>query len=274
MLLNISDLPRGIDNYHIDVKLSPKFCAAFKKLLADYLALETSEKPQRLKNDKQVEEFRNCYIDMVTVLINRVKTDLSPEQINFLQFAIYRFMLENTKNALDNHIKAYRDKLSELRTSGSGKALGLQEHLFWLKKHYTMILYAIYRHFFVLLRQIETKNLQALRRQYLGGKDSIFLEILFNPMLLSANLDSGNFLIERYLLWNKSKDESDFAEINAAVESMFREMLPEVNFPPLYEEKESSAQLEIYDELAGLSAAKHLLGPSKDMKNIISESFS
>ena len=274
VLLNISDLPRGIDNYHIDVKLSPKFCAAFKKLLADYLALETSEKPQRLKNDKQVEEFRNCYIDMVTVLINRVKTDLSPEQINFLQFAIYRFMLENTKNALDNHIKAYRDKLSELRTSGSGKALGLQEHLFWLKKHYTMILYAIYRHFFVLLRQIETKNLQALRRQYLGGKDSIFLEILFNPMLLSANLDSGNFLIERYLLWNKSRDESDFPEINAAVESMFREMLPEVNFPPLYEEKESSAQLEIYDELAGLSAAKHLLGPSKDMKNIISESFS
>jgi hypothetical protein len=88
VLLNISDLPRGIDNYHIDVKLSPKFCAAFKKLLADYLALETSEKPQRLKNDKQVEEFRNCYIDMVTVLINRVKTDLSPEQINFLQFSI------------------------------------------------------------------------------------------------------------------------------------------------------------------------------------------
>jgi len=101
-----------------------------------------------------------------------------------------------------------------------------------------MILYAIHRHFFVLLRQIETKNLQALRRQYLGGKDSIFLEILFNPMLLSANLDSGNFLIERYLLRNKSRDESDFPEINAAVESMFREMLPEVSFPPLYEEKE------------------------------------
>jgi len=101
-----------------------------------------------------------------------------------------------------------------------------------------MILYAIHRHFFVLLRQIETKNLQALRRQYLGGKDSIFLEILFNPMLLSANLDSGNFLIERYLLWNKSRDESDFPEINTAVESMFQETLPEVSFPPLYEEKE------------------------------------
>jgi len=64
-----------------------------------------------------------------------------------------------------------------------------------------MILYAIYRHFYIILRQIETKNLQALRRQYLGGKDSIFLDVLFNPMLLSANLDYGNFLIERYLLW-------------------------------------------------------------------------
>ncbi len=274
VLLNISNLPRGIDNYHIDVKISPKFCAEFKKLLADYLFLETSEKPQRLKNDKQVEEFRNCYIDMMTVLISRVKTDLNPEQISFLQFAIYRFILESTKNALDKHIKAHRDKLSELRTSGSGKALSIQDHLFWLQKHYTMILYSIYRHFYVLLKQVESKNLQSLRRQYLGGKDSIFLEILFNPMLLSANLDSGNFLIERYLLWNKSRDESDFPEINSAVESMFREALPELNFPPLYEEKENSVQLEIYDELGGLAAAKHLLGPSKDMKNIISESFS
>ena len=80
MLLNISDLPRGIDNYHIDVKLSTKFCAEFKSLLADYLTLETSEKPQRLKNDKQVEEFRNCYIDMMTVLINRVKLIQTPSK--------------------------------------------------------------------------------------------------------------------------------------------------------------------------------------------------
>ena len=80
VLLNISDLPRGIDNYHIDVKLSTKFCAEFKSLLTDYLNLETSEKPQRLKDDKQVKEFRNCYIDMMTVLINRVKLIQTPSK--------------------------------------------------------------------------------------------------------------------------------------------------------------------------------------------------
>jgi len=40
--LNISALPRGVDNYHIDVKLSPRFCALYNKLLADFITVETS----------------------------------------------------------------------------------------------------------------------------------------------------------------------------------------------------------------------------------------
>lgn len=57
VLLNISDLPRGIDNYHIDVKLSPKFCAEFKSLLTDYLTLETSENPNASKMISRLKNF-------------------------------------------------------------------------------------------------------------------------------------------------------------------------------------------------------------------------
>ena len=70
LLLNITGLPRGVDNYHIDVKLSPKFRADFKKLLGGYVLLETSQKQQRLKNDKDKQEFQDSYVDMMTVLIN------------------------------------------------------------------------------------------------------------------------------------------------------------------------------------------------------------
>ena len=218
ILLNISDLPRGVDNYHIDVKLSPRFCADFNKLLADFVAVETSQKPQRLKHDKEKDSFRDSYVDMMTVLINRVKTDLSIDKVHFLQFAVYRFMLESTQGALDQNIKNHRNKLSELRASGSGKALSIQDHLFWLQKNYNTILYAINRHFFVMLKQFEAKDMQALRRQYLGSENQTFMKLLFNPMLLSVNLDYADFLIEKYLLWNKNSDESEFPDLNAQVE--------------------------------------------------------
>ena len=274
ILLNISDLPRGVDNYHIDVKLSPGFCADFNKLLADFVAVETSQKPQRLKHDKEKDSFRDSYVDMMTVLINRVKTELSIDKVHFLQFAVYRFMLESTQSALDQNIKSHRNKLSELRASGSGKALSIEDHLFWLQKNYNTILYAINRHFFVMLTQFEAKDLQALRRQYLGKDNQTFMKLLFNPMLLSVNLDSGDFLIEKYLLWNKNGEESEFPELNAQVEALFRELLPELDFLPLMEERKPEEQMEIYDDLGGLSALKPFLGTSTDMKNIISESFS
>jgi hypothetical protein len=38
--------------------------------LGGYVLLETSQKQQRLKNDKDKQEFQDSYVDMMTVLIN------------------------------------------------------------------------------------------------------------------------------------------------------------------------------------------------------------
>lgn len=273
VLLNITELPRGIDNYHIDVKLSPTFITNFNTLLNDYLTIETSQKQGRLKNEKQVEVFKESYADMMTVLIHRIKSDLSQTEVNLLQFAIYRFILESSQNALDSHIKQLRTRLTESHGKGSGKALVMQEQLIWLTKHYSSILYAVNRQIFTFLRQVETKVLQPVRRQYLAQSDEILLEILANPMLLTSDLDSANFLIEKYLLWNKSSDSSEFPSINSHIESIFRELLPDAPFHRLVDLERPTGQLEIYDDLGGLSACKNVLGPSPDTKNFISEDF-
>ncbi len=273
ILLNISDLPRGVDNYHIDVVLSERFRTLFRKLLGDFITLETSQKDIKQKNEQQKQDFQDSYADMMTVLINRIKSDLSREEIVLLQFAVYRYILETTRITLDEMIESLRSKLSETRSGTSGKALAIQDQVFWLSKHYNVILYAINRHFFVLLRQAETKSLQKVRRQYLESADSIFLDIFFNPQLLSASLDSSNFLIEKYLLWNRSSDESEFAEINRSVESIIHEVMPELQFDPLVDRRANHDELEIYDDLGGLAACKSHLGPSPDLKNFISEDF-
>ena len=269
-----SELPRGVDNYHIDVKLSPKFCTDFNKLLEGFLTLETSQSQKNLQNDREKKEFRESYVDMMTVLINRVKTDLSPAMVLFFQFAIFRYMLTGTKGALDTYIKDLRTRLSELRSKSSGKALAVQDQVFWLSKHYDTILYAINRHFFVMLKQFETKDLQAIRNQYLEPDHGKYLDILFNPMLLSADLDSENFLIEKYLLWNRNSDESQFPDINTHIERLFNELLPELDSVTLAKKVNSDQQLEIYDDLGGLKVCKQFLGPSLDLKSSITESFS
>ena len=212
---------------------------------------------------------------MMTVLINRVKSDLSRQEIILLQFAVYRYVLENTQNTLDNQINTLRAKLTESRSgSSSGKALSIQDQIFWLSKHYNTILYAVNRHFFILLRQAETRQLQAVRRQYLEPEDQVFIDLLFNPLLLTADLDAANFLIERYLLWNKNKDESEFPDINHQVEAIFRDNLPELDFEPLVDRRQKSDQYEVQDDLGGLATCKNLLGPSADQKNTLSEHFS
>jgi hypothetical protein len=53
ILLNISELPRGVDNYHIDVVLSERFRTLFRKLLGDFITLETSQKEIKQKNEQQ-----------------------------------------------------------------------------------------------------------------------------------------------------------------------------------------------------------------------------
>ena len=86
-LKKIENLSKGIDNYHIDVRLSSKFSSDIKKLVALLVSQIAIPKPKHWDNSKAFEKIRSEYLDMMTILIHRVKTDLSADEICFLQFA-------------------------------------------------------------------------------------------------------------------------------------------------------------------------------------------
>jgi len=273
ILLNLTELPRGVDNYHIDVKLSSKFCTDFQKLLALFIYKETGETVSDANIQKMVSEVQDDYLDMMTVLIHRIKTELSPTEVNFLQFAVIRFILASVQSALDSHIKQLRDELFSLRASSSAKSLVVQERIHALGKHYNTIIFNINRRFFALLKSAETKKLQAIRRQYLEPGDKVYMDILFNPMLATPNLDAPNFLVETYLQWNRKGETSEFSSLNSYIEELFEERLPEAEFTPLVEEGKNEGQVEPYDDLKGFAACQPHLGPSPNLKNFLSESF-
>ena len=104
--LSIDKLSKGIDNYHIDVKLSTKFSSDIKKLVALLVSQVAIPKAEALGQFYAAfDKIRAEYLDMMTILIHRVKTDLSADEVCFLQFAAIKIILRVTKAKLDSDIE-------------------------------------------------------------------------------------------------------------------------------------------------------------------------
>ena len=109
--LSIEKLSKGIDNYHIDVRLSSKFSSDIKKLVALLVSQIAIPKPKHWDNSKAFEKIRSEYLDMMTILIHRVKTDLSADEICFLQFAVIKIILRVTRAKLDSSSEEHTSEL-------------------------------------------------------------------------------------------------------------------------------------------------------------------
>lgn len=272
--LDISSIPKGIDNYHIDVKLSARFCQDLHNLITQLLPQEAALKLRFQDHEKLFEALRRSYLDMMTVLVHRVKTELSATEINLLQFAVSKYTQQCVRDALKGYIDQVKERSSELRSHGSGEVLGVQQHLAWLSKNFNAIFYAVNSQISEQYRRVELKQLQAVRRKYLQQEGEAMAALLLNPMLLVRDLTTPLLLLQQYMLWTGELGESQFNELNASVENLLQGALPELETRPLKQaNKTQSAGSEIYDELGGLVAGQSSLGAAEDMKSHPSVDF-
>ncbi|MGB4247173.1 MAG: hypothetical protein WBJ75_05580, partial [Pseudohongiellaceae bacterium] len=77
--LDLTDMRRGVNNYHIDVRISPKFTGDVRRLVTALLTQATSLNPQSTDHSTLFNALRASYLDIMTVLLHRVKTDLSTD---------------------------------------------------------------------------------------------------------------------------------------------------------------------------------------------------
>ncbi|MDT8398616.1 MAG: hypothetical protein RQ899_08385 [Pseudomonadales bacterium] len=272
--LDISELTRGINNYHIDVKLSNRFCADLKVLIRELLEMEASGKARQSNRDQIFTPLRESYFDMMTVLIHRIKTDLSPLEINFLQFAVIKHVLQAVGTALDERINGIKIRASELRQHGSAEVLKVHQHLAWLSTNYNLIFSRVNEHLFYQFQQVELGKLKTLRQKYLQSLSLDFSEFLLNPMLFNRDLNAPLFLIKNYVYWGGRVDENQFSEMNGRIEELLSGFLPELKILPLKTQAgEPPYPTEIYDELDGFHALRSYMGPVINSKNVVEEEF-
>jgi len=273
--ISSESLLRGIDNYHIDVRLSRRFCSDTRKLVGLLVSQQAVPQPKQWDNSKLYDKLREKYLDLMTVLIHRVQTDLNTEEVCLLQFAPVKYIVATSRAQLDQEIRSIAARLAEHRNKGSSEALATQQRLFWLKKNYDAILYGVNRLIFQQLQRVEERQLAAIRLQYLDEKSADVLPAMTNPLLFTAELSALPLLINEFTMWNSSSDDGGFIKLNAKLEKLFNKRLKDLPVPELRQtERQDQLTTEIHDELNGLFLSQPFLGPAEDSKAVVSENFS
>ena len=272
--ISIDSLSRGIDNYHIDIRLSKKFSSDIKKLASLLISQTSVPKPKSWDNSELFEKLRSSYLDLMTVLIHRVKTDLNADEICFLQFASIKYILQFVRHQLDNEIRKVQSRLSENRNRGSSEALATDQRMFWLKKNYDAILYNVNKQIFSQLQRVEERQLCIIRDQFLGEDYEFAADALINPLLYTSELSALPLLLNEYSMWSWNGEDIGFIDLNKKVESLFSKRITELEITPLRNEDEQQTVItEIHDELGGLFLAQPFLGQAEDTKTTLAESF-
>ncbi len=267
-------LSRGIDNYHIDVRLSRRFTSDTRKLAQMLVSQLAVPRPKQWDNSKLYEKFREKYLDLMTVLVHRVQTDLSNQEIYLLQFAPIKYLLVTVRARLDNEIRLVSARLAEHRNKGSSEALATQQRLFWLRKNYDAILYSVNKALFGQLAKVEERQLKTIREQYQDQESSLITEALLNPLLYVSELSALPLLINEFSMFTSSTDDHGFISINDKLEQLFNKRLKRLQINPVKDSRSSEISAsEIHDELGGLLLTQPFLGPAHDSKSEISENF-
>ena len=143
---------------------------------------------------------------MMTILIHRVKTDLSADEICFLQFTAIKIILQVTRTKLYSDIDNVTSQLADLRNKGSSEALAADQRLFWLRKNYDANLYNVNKQIFSQLQCVEERQLASIREQFLGAEYKFVVDVLFNPILLVSDPRALPLLMNEFCIYSWNGD--------------------------------------------------------------------
>lgn len=268
--MDLSELRRGIDNYHIDVHLSDGFLFAAREVIEITVKRIVAGAKSGIPTE-ETEAFRASYGDMIRTTLHRAKVDLDETTINFLQFGVVKFVLKEVRRQLDGIVNELEESIGQQQFAGSRNLLPTQERLAWIRKHYNQFLFRINRLLFEMLQR-EENGLREQRKQLLGNVFPEQSHLIFNPMLSASGPRDIHLLVDCYGLWPGQGE--GITEANLLLEDVLGQLVPEHTILALKSDaKIESGKSEVFDTLHGLFSSQDLLGPSENQNELVTEDF-
>ncbi len=234
--VRLDRFPKGVDNAHIDVVLSPEFQERARLLTRSVLQHEMAENQRAERSAapeaSDVRAMQDGYVGMMELAIDKARRSSRPELIQLLQFATIKFLLFLVIDEYA-HLRSQLQKSLEMRSKqSSSRSVALHEQLVDLTKEEPTLLYRVSRRLFREILKLEDTHLSKLRKSVFGQAWQVPRQLLFNPLLKIPSLWADEQLMHHYSLVCTDKDDPDgFGLVNRLINELFSDYLPSWTWP-------------------------------------------
>lgn len=229
--IDLDGLARGIDNVHIDVRLSPAFVAHARDLVAGLVDQLAGRGRWGGKSSGPTtadwEEFRGAYARMVEASIHRAKVTGQGALVQLAQVAALKFLLRQVQAELDALRQAFRSSVSSGGSTTEASRLQVNERLSWLARNRARVRYKVTRQVLEQVFKVESGALAELRQSLLGERWPVPPEMLFDPLLQADQPPDDEIMMRQYvLLAQEVEDPYGFHAIERMLTDLFRRSKP------------------------------------------------
>jgi lipoprotein signal peptidase len=229
-LPDLGSLPRGIDNVRIDVRLSPQFEAAARRLLSSLLYQHIGHERYGAKptppSRQEFTDFRTAYSALIGAVVRLAKQEQRPYPVVLTQLAVLKFLSAEVTREFDVQIGHLRGILGS--DAKGGRKMLLHEHITALAQRRRTIELQARIQLSDEIKRVETGAGVKLRESLLGQAWVIDESVLFNPLLAAGDPQDPQVAMRHYVLLGKRTADWDaLTRFEAYVERLVSRAAPE-----------------------------------------------
>jgi hypothetical protein len=234
--VNLAGFTKGIDNVHLDVRLSPQFQIHAMKLISAMVNQEAganfgSERgtgPTRQHWDN----FLNVYTKMIEAAIHRAKGKEGPPLVQLAQIAAIKFLLGQVHVEFVQLRHRLRNAIASGGSSSDTARIELNEGLSWLSRNRAKLKYKVLRRLLAPILKAEEGALGELRHSLMGVRWSLPEAFINNPLLQADDPFDEAFLSKHYVLMEQGRPQDNdstysYTAVERILPDLFRTSQPQ-----------------------------------------------
>lgn len=201
--LSLNRLRTGVDNIRNDVYFSAEFCKAVRSFIFHVMVKQTQteeflnvEQPSGFARGR--EQFRRQYREVSLYAINRARSEREVQIDRLVQISVMKLVLDSIPGQYDQFLGRLKDVMRGYELSSNrDEAVELEKILFSLEKR-EKFLGATGREAFLILKEVNGKDLNEMRRIHFGEEAVIPGAVFENPMLFVEDPFDDYFTLKHY----------------------------------------------------------------------------